>query len=49
MNRGDGGRERRNDAGVFVGVSVAYVCFQVGCLRKVTSAQLTVERSDSAV
>ena len=49
MNRGDGGRERRDDAGVFVGVRVANVRFQVGCLRKVTPAQLTVERSDSAV
>ncbi len=49
MNRGDGGRKRRNDAGVLVGVRVANVRFQVCCLRKVTPAQPTVERPDSAV
>jgi hypothetical protein len=49
VNRGDGGRKRRNDAGVLVGVRVANVRFQVCCLRKVTPAQPTVERPDSAV
>ncbi len=49
MNRGDGGRERRNDTRVLVSVCIADVRLQVGCLRKVTSAQLAVERPDSAV
>ncbi len=45
----DPGRQGGDDTGIFVPVSISYVGLQVGGLGKVSAAELTVKRPDTAV